>query len=459
MKTISVFDLFSIGIGPSSSHTVGPMRAAYDFIQHLVETNQLSKVARIQVELYGSLALTGFGHGTPTAIFGGLEGERPEIVDPSLLQTRKNFILSENSINLLKCHPIPFHYDEDLLMHANERLERHTNGMHFTVFDKSKKIIYDDYYYSIGGGFIVREEDFDDAQEQDVALPYPFRSADNLLAICSDRDLSIAEVTMANENMLRPEMETREGLLHIAKVMSESIHRGSHSKEKILPGVLKVTRRSPDLFRKLQKRGKPKSHRETTSLAWLNLYALAVAEENAAGGRVVTAPTNAAAGVFPAVLQYYFDFSENVTEQKIIDFLLTASAIGLLYKKGASIAGAEVGCQGEIGVASSMAAGAFTAAMGGTSAEIENAAEIAMEHHLGMTCDPVAGLVQIPCIERNAMGAIKALNASFLARIGEGKHFISLDRVIAVMLQTGKDMDSKYKETSLGGLAQSTVGC
>lgn len=459
MKTISVFDLFSIGIGPSSSHTVGPMRAAHDFIQRLIGMNQLLQVSRIQINLYGSLALTGFGHGTPAAIFAGLEGELPETVDPELIQERNKAIVLEKQINLFKQHPIAFDVEEDLVTHPNERLERHTNGLHLVVFNNVGKIIYEDYYYSIGGGFIVREEEFDQVQPEEVKLPYPFQSAKNLLSICHDRDLTIAEVKMANENMLRPSFETREGLLHIVKIMRDSIERGCHSQEKLLPGIIKTPRRAPALFQKLQTAGKPKSYRETSSLGWLNLYALAVAEENAAGGRVVTAPTNGAAGVIPAVLQYYCDFSENVTDQKIVDFLLTAGAIGLLYKKGASIAGAEVGCQGEIGVACSMAAGALTAALGGTPPQIENAAEIAMEHHLGMTCDPVAGLVQIPCIERNAMGAIKAINASFLARMGDGKHMISLDRVIAVMLQTGKDMDSRYKETSLGGLALSTIGC
>ncbi len=459
MKTISVFDLFSIGIGPSSSHTVGPMRAANDFIQRLIGVNQLSQVSRIQINLYGSLALTGFGHGTPAAIFAGLSGELPETVEPSHIEERNKAIVLEREINLFKQHPIPFDVEEDLVTHPTERLERHTNGMHFVVFNNLGKTIYEDYYYSIGGGFIVREEEFDEVQPEEIKLPYPFQSAKKLLSICQDRDLRIAEVKMSNENMIRPEFETREGILHIAQVMKESIERGCHSTEKILQGILKTSRRAPLLFQKLHAAGKPKSHRETASLAWMNLYALAVAEENAAGGRIVTAPTNGAAGVIPAVLQYYRDFSEGVIDEKIIEFLLTASAIGLLYKKGASIAGAEVGCQGEIGVASSMAAGALTAVLGGTPDQVENAAEIAMEHHLGMTCDPIAGLVQIPCIERNAMGAVKAVNASFLARMSDVRHMISLDRVIAVMLKTGQDMDSRYKETSLGGLAQSTVGC
>lgn len=461
MAEISIFDMFSVGIGPSSSHTVGPMRAAKDFVERLEAASLLQKVDKIEIHLYGSLALTGFGHGTPNAILGGLEGEAPETVDPVVLPQLKECILETKQINLLRRHQIQFDFTKELFLHPDIFLEKHSNAVEFKVYNK-REIINAQIYYSIGGGFILREGDEETEKQEEMTafdLPYPFQSANNLLSICENRDKTIAEICMANENMWRPEAVTRADLLKIVLYMRASIERGCLSKDEYLPGGLNVRRRAPELYEKLMKRGKPTSVKYSETMAWLNLYALAVGEENAAGGRIITAPTNGAAGVIPAVLQYYCDFYEDATEDRIVDFLLTAGTVGLLFKKGASIAGAEVGCQGEIGVASSMAAAGFAAALGSTPKQIENAAEIAMEHHLGMTCDPIGGLVQIPCIERNAMGAVKAVNAAHLARIGSGEHYVSLDKVRAVMLRTGHDMSEKYKETSLGGLAQNIVGC
>lgn len=453
--TISVFNLFSIGIGPSSSHTVGPMKAANAFVSAL----DLSSVAHVKVELFGSLAFTGKGHGTDGAILAGLEGQLPDSVDPDTIRPRMQSIMQEKKINLGGKKITPFHYDQDLVFNFKDVLPAHTNGMRFTAHDQNNQEIAVKIYYSIGGGFIMSEEDFGHTETaQDHPVPYPFATTKELLTHCEKNNLSIEEVMLANECSMRSLEEVRARLFKIAKVMRECIDKGCHSGG-ILPGGLNIKRRAPDILQKIQQKGRPKTHESTDSMSWLNLYAIAVNEENGAGSRVVTAPTNGAAGIIPAVLTYYLDFFPEATEDDIINFLLTAGAIAILYKKGASISGAEVGCQGEVGVACSMAAGAFTAVLGGTIHQVENAAEIAMEHHLGMTCDPIGGLVQIPCIERNAMGAVKAVNAARLALLGDGQHFVSLDKVIATMKQTGKDMMSIYKETSLGGLAANIPEC
>lgn len=455
--TISLFDLFSIGIGPSSSHTVGPMRAAKKFLDLLNAKNELPLTHQLKIELFGSLAYTGKGHGTDHAILMGLEGEAPDTINPNLIGTRVDNILQNKKINLLNQKIIPFENDYDLQFNFKELLPAHTNGMRFTAYNQYQEILFSKIFYSIGGGFIV-DEDQTAQSTADHVVPYPFASMRELLKQCEDHQLTISEIILANECSIRPLSEVRERLLKISSVMKECIYNGCHASG-ILPGGLNIKRRAPLLLQKLQEKGKPKSYESIDSMSWLNLYAIAVNEENAAGNRVVTAPTNGAAGIIPAILHYYLDFFGDAKEEDAINFLLTAGAIAILYKKGASISGAEVGCQGEVGAAASMAAGAMTAVLGGTIYQIENAAEIAMEHHLGMTCDPIGGLVQIPCIERNAMGAVKALNAARLALLGDGQHFVSLDRVIATMKQTGKDMMTIYKETSLGGLAANLPEC
>ncbi|MHB1949179.1 MAG: L-serine ammonia-lyase [Gammaproteobacteria bacterium] len=453
--TISVFNLFSIGIGPSSSHTVGPMKAAREF----VSTLDLPRTRRIKVELFGSLAFTGKGHGTDHAILLGLEGHAPDTIDADIIHPRAQEIMLQSQIRLNGSHLIPFHFNTDFVFNYKDLLPAHTNGMRFTAYDKDDQEIRAKIFYSIGGGFIIDEEEATKPHSSaEQPVPYPFATTKELLKHCEVNKLSIQEVMLANESSLRPEAEVKAGLLKIAQVMRDSIDKGCGTAG-ILPGGLNVKRRASELYRKLLEKGRPGSHEFTDSMAWLNLYAIAVNEENAAGHRVVTAPTNGAAGVIPAVLHYYLDFYPEAKQEDIIKFLLTAGAIAILYKKGASISGAEVGCQGEVGVACSMAAGAITAVLGGTIYQIENAAEIGMEHHLGMTCDPINGLVQIPCIERNAMGAVKALNAARLALLGDGEHYVSLDKVIATMKQTGKDMMSIYKETSLGGLAANIPEC
>ncbi len=455
--SISVFDLFSIGIGPSSSHTVGPMKAANAFIAD--NAHILDRVHCIRVELFGSLAFTGKGHGTDLAILLGLEGQAPDTVNPDIIKPRAKSIIESQKIKLAGSHDITFNYLSDFIYHFNDLLPFHTNGLRFSIFDNTEKLLNSAVYYSIGGGFILTEEEANHPQAQDLKdMPYPFASAKELLTLCKTNNLSIKELMFKNETSLRPETEVIAGLMDIASIMQNCIEKGCHT-EGILPGGLNVKRRAPGLFNKLQAKGKPSSHEHVDSLSWLNVYAMAVNEENAAGGRVVTAPTNGAAGIIPAVMHYYLTFYPNAKPEDAIDFLLIAGAIAILYKKGASISGAEVGCQGEVGVASSMAAAALTALLGGTIEQIENAAEIAMEHHLGMTCDPIGGLVQIPCIERNAMGSVKAVNAAYLALLGDGTHHVSLDKVIATMKQTGKDMMSIYKETSLGGLAANLPEC
>ncbi len=455
--TISVFNLFSIGIGPSSSHTVGPMKAARQFVEWLDKQHLLHQTARMTVELFGSLAFTGKGHGTDAAILSGLEGNAPDEVNPDTIAPRMQEIITRHQINLCQKHSITFDFNQDFLFNLKDLLPDHTNGMRFSAFDKTNKTLLSKIYYSIGGGFILEENQAIHAIPAEP-VPYPFSTTKELLDHCEKNQLTIKEIMLANESSLRPREEVVTRIMKIAEVMGECIQKGCAA-HGILPGGLLVKRRAPELLQKLQQKGRPHSHEYTDSMSWLNLYAIAVNEENAAGSRVVTAPTNGAAGIIPAVLHYYLDFYPAAKQEDILEFLLTAGAIAILYKKGASISGAEVGCQGEVGVACSMAAAALTAVLGGTIHQIENAAEIAMEHHLGMTCDPINGLVQIPCIERNAMGSVKAVNAARLALLGDGHHYVSLDKVIATMKQTGKDMMSIYKETSLGGLAANIPEC
>jgi L-serine dehydratase len=456
---ISVFNLFSIGIGPSSSHTVGPMRAAYQFILNIKKRELLSKVAFIKIDLYGSLALTGKGHGTDRAILLGLEGETPENIDPNEVGPRVDKIRHSETIFLAGIQKLPFYEKTQLLFHYDKKLPFHPNGIRFSIFDADSHELFSQVFYSVGGGFIVDHETASKNKhlgENTHKLPYPFKTANELLAICKEKKLKIYEVMLENEKSWRSEADVRTGLLNIWSIMKGCIQRGCHQ-EGILPGGLNVKRRAASLYHSLTNPKRIKGPAEV--MEWVSLWALAVNEENAAGGRVVTAPTNGAAGVIPSVLHYYETLCENASEEGVIKFMLSAGAIGLLYKEGASISAAEMGCMGEVGVACSMAAGGLTAAMGGSNEQIENAAEIGMEHNLGLTCDPVMGLVQIPCIERNTMGAIKAINASLLALQGDGTHRVSLDQVIATMRQTGIDMQTIYKETSLGGLAVNVPEC
>ena len=459
--SVSIFDLFKIGIGPSSSHTVGPMRAAARFISHwLDEEGRLDKAARIQCELFGSLALTGRGHGTDKAVLLGLEGHWPDRVDPDAISGILERIRSSGRIRLMGRHEIDFNEKADLKFNKRQKLPFHPNGMRFAAFDADGAELASREYYSVGGGFVVNHDEA--AEDRIVAdttpQPYGFSSGDELLALCDKHGITIARLMLENEKVWRSEDEIREGLLTIWRAMQGCVSRGLRSPGE-LPGGLRVSRRAPKLYEDLQQRSDEPVKDPLTQLDWVNLYALAVNEENAAGGRVVTAPTNGAAGIIPAVLHYYHDFCPAANEQGILDFLLTAGAIGILYKENASISGAEVGCQGEVGVACSMAAGGLTAALGGTIWQIENAAEIGMEHNLGLTCDPIGGLVQIPCIERNAMGSVKAINASRMAMRSDGKHRVSLDKVIKTMRDTGRDMRDKYKETSRGGLAVNVIEC
>lgn len=460
---ISVFDLFSIGIGPSSSHTVGPMLAANAFIDLLDERKLIELTCRVKIELYGSLALTGKGHGTDKAILNGLENKHPETVDPASMIPRMNEIISTQLLCLGGERIIPFHEANDFLFWQKEILPLHTNGMRFSAFDQDNTLIIEEIYYSIGGGFITTAANFTQDTLEGNSPPFPFSSAAELLTLCKKNQLTIAQLMFANEKTWRSSKEIEQGILGIAKIMDECIHRGCHHSG-ILPGGLHLKRRAPDLFEKLLGKDHQDTHtksifEQADIMNLLNLYAMAVNEENAAGGRIVTAPTNGAAGIIPAVLKYCQHAHDKMSEKDVFTYFLTAAAIGILYKKGASISGAEVGCQGEVGVASSMAAAGLTAVLGGSTEQIENAAEIAMEHHLGMTCDPVLGLVQIPCIERNAMGSVKAVNATRMALMGDGQHHISLDKVIKTMKQTGMDMQTIYKETSKGGLAVNLPEC
>ena len=458
---VSVFDLFKIGIGPSSSHTVGPMRAAARFVgRWLEEAGQLEQCARLRVELFGSLALTGRGHGSDKAVLMGLEGHWPDRIDPDLIPEALARIRGEKQLRLLGRHPIAFDEKSDLVFNKRQKLPFHSNGMRFIAFGADGRELAMREYYSVGGGFVVNQDEA--AEDRIVAdttpLPHPFHSGDELLATCAATGLSIAEVMLANERVWRPDEDTRKGLGAIWAAMQDCVARGIRHGG-VLPGGLKVPRRAPAMYQDLSSRPEAAMKDPLTVLDWVNLYALAVNEENAAGGRVVTAPTNGAAGIIPAVLHYYSRFCPGASERGVLDFLLTAGAIGILYKENASISGAEVGCQGEVGVACSMAAGGLTAALGGSVGQVENAAEIGMEHNLGLTCDPIGGLVQIPCIERNAMGAVKAINASRMALRGDGTHTVSLDKVIKTMRDTGRDMQEKYKETSRGGLAVNVIEC
>ena len=451
---ISVFDLFRIGIGPSSSHTIGPMIAARKFILSIEKSNQLKKVTRIKSEMYGSLGATGKAHGTPKAIILGLEGEQPEQVDATLITKRIEKIYSEGRINLLGKQTINYNREIDLKLYRRKSLPFHPNGMIFSAFDENGKELVQKTYYSVGGGFVVDDsnENGNYIAEDETVITYPYDSAAELLEYCKRESLKISDVMIKNESAWRPENKTREGLLSLWSVMQETVNNGIANKG-VLPGGLNVPRRANKLHQQLTKKSNKKSDDPLTILDWVTLYALATNEENAAGGRVVTAPTNGAAGIIPAVLHYYMRFVPKADDDGIVRFLLTAAAIGILYKKNASISGAEVGCQGEIGSACSMAAGALAEVLGGTPTQVENAAEIAMEHNLGLTCDPIGGLVQIPCIERNATASVKAIHAARMALQGDGTHFVSLDKVIRTMRKTGEDMHLRYKETARGGLA------
>ena len=458
---VSVFDLFKIGIGPSSSHTVGPMRAAARFVRRwLDEAGLLQRTARVQVELYGSLAMTGRGHGTDKAVLLGLEGHWPDAVDPDGIPAVLERIRGEKHLRMGGTHTIAFDEAQDLVFNKRQKLPYHVNGMRYSAFDAGGALLATRDYYSVGGGFVVNQDEA--AENRIVAdttpLPYPFHSGAELLAHCAREGKSIAQLMLANECAWRSEDQVHAGLQKLWQAMQDCVARGLRA-DGVLPGGLKVQRRAPQMARELRERPEAALRDPLTILDWVNLYALAVNEENAAGGRVVTAPTNGAAGIIPAVLHYYDRFVPGAGAQGTLNFLLTAGAIGILYKENASISGAEVGCQGEVGVACSMAAGGLAAAMGAAPAQVENAAEIGMEHNLGLTCDPIGGLVQIPCIERNAMGAGKAINAVRMAMRGDGTHFVSLDKVIKTMRDTGNDMKDKYKETSRGGLAVNVIEC
>ncbi len=459
MEHISVFDIFKIGIGPSSSHTVGPMRAARRFAERLREAGELERVARVKVELFGSLGFTGKGHGSDVAVMLGLEGEDPKTVEVDAVPTRVAAITSAQSLTLLGQRAVKFGADA-VTFHRREKLPLHPNGMRFTAFASDGSVVSERISYSVGGGFVVNQEGHPDtglATAGAATIPHPFSTGDDLLMLAEKHGLSISTLMLENEKASRSEDEVRSGVLELVAAMEACVKRGCE-REGVLPGGLKVKRRAAALHRRL--RSDPRAGTDPLIVMdWVNLWALAVNEENAAGGRVVTAPTNGAAGIIPAVLTYYRRHVPNADDDGAVRFLLTAAAIGALYKKNASISGAEVGCQGEVGVACSMAAGALVEVMGGTPEQVENAAEIGMEHNLGLTCDPIGGLVQVPCIERNAMGSVKAINAARLSLSGDGKHKVSLDKVIATMWQTGADMSSKYKETARGGLAVNIIEC
>ena len=470
---LSVLDLFSIGIGPSSSHTVGPMRAARRFTDSMGQHGVLERTARVHAELFGSLAATGVGHGSDTAVLLGLAGQDPETIDPDACTGLVEEIVTGGRLPLDGRHEIAFDRQADLTLHMRESLPGHPNGMRLTAYDDAGEQLHTRDYYSVGGGFVVTSDeleaeldatkDVNRADDGDTGEPYPFSTGAELAAHCHEAGLSIAELMLANEATRHDLDELRTQLLAIWAVMEECVHNGVSRTEPILPGGLQVRRRAPALREHLL---------QTTdrtdpmwAMEWVNLFALAVNEENASGGRIVTAPTNGAAGIIPAVMLYYMRFvlPEGATQQerddKVVEFLLTAAAIGILYKRNASISGAEVGCQGEVGSACSMAAGALCAVLGGTVDQVENAAEIGIEHNLGLTCDPVGGLVQVPCIERNAIASVKAINAARLALLGDGSHRVTLDQAITTMRDTGADMKSKYKETSRGGLAVNVIEC
>ncbi|WP_167040902.1 L-serine ammonia-lyase [Salinibacterium sp. ZJ454] len=455
---LSALDLYSIGIGPSSSHTVGPMRAARRFVHSLDECGLLELTSRVQAQLYGSLGATGRGHGSDKAVVLGLQGEDPETVDTADVDRRMADARDTGELRLAGTHRVCFAFEEDLVLHRHRSLPAHPNGMTFEAFDAAGESLSLRTYYSVGGGFVVDEHAVgaDRIVVDATPLPYPFTTSRELLAHCSTQRLSVAEIMMANECSWRPEAEVRARLLHLWSVMQDCVTAGCR-RPGILPGGLNVRRRAPALFDELAT--EEDSTDPLRAMEWVNLFALAVNEENASGGRVVTAPTNGAAGIIPAVLHYYTKFVPGADDDGVVRFLLTAAAIGILIKENASISGAEVGCQGEVGSACAMAAAGLCQVLDGTPAQVENAAEVGMEHNLGLTCDPIGGLVQIPCIERNAIASVKAINAARLALRGDGEHKVSLDKVIRTMRQTGADMKSKYKETSRGGLAVNVIEC
>jgi L-serine dehydratase len=453
---LSTFDLYSVGIGPSSSHTVGPMRAAKMFVEQLERVGRLGAVSRVRAELFGSLGATGHGHGSPTAVVLGLEGEDPQTVDIDGYEDRVGTVRRHGELLLAGKHCIPFAHETDLVLHRRKSLAGHPNGMTFQAFDQHGLPVLEQSFYSVGGGFVVDKDaaGADRVVLDETPVAYPFSTAAELLDHCTRSSLTISEVMLANERSWRTEGEVRTGLLNLWSVMQACVDRGC-STQGVLPGGLQVPRRAPSLHQELRR----SSGDPLQVMDWVNLFALAVNEENAAGGRVVTAPTNGAAGILPAVLHYYARFVPGADESGVVRFLLTAAAIGILFKENASISGAEVGCQGEVGSACSMAAGALCEVLGGTPAQVENAAEVGIEHNLGLTCDPVGGLVQIPCIERNALASVKAINAARLARNGNGEHKVSLDKAIKTMRDTGRDMKTKYKETARGGLAVNLIEC
>ncbi len=455
---ISVFDIFKIGIGPSSSHTVGPMKASNMFCRSLIESQLLEKTSSITVELFGSLGQTGKGHGTGKAIILGLCGYQPESVPIDIIEKTLKDIEVSKTLMLSGQKEVAFPNQGAIVFHRRKTLPKHANGMTITARCDGSDVLVKT-YYSIGGGFVVEDEHFEEMKRIELSkttnVPFPFSSATELLKQCEDNNFRISSLILKNEMVLASESSIRQQLIQIWSAMQECVERGINT-EGILPGGLKVKRRAQGLYRRLQNE---KNHDPMQVMDWVNLYALAVNEENADGGRVVTAPTNGAAGIIPAVMCYFNKFIREMDDDTACRFLLTAAAIGILYKKNASISGAEVGCQGEVGVACSMAAGALTEILGGNVQTVENAAEIGMEHNLGLTCDPVGGLVQVPCIERNAMGAVKAINASRLALRGDGNQKVSLDKVIKTMWDTGNDMKTKYKETARGGLAVNIIEC
>ena len=483
----SVLDMFTIGVGPSSSHTVGPMRAAREFAVALDRDGLLPRVDRVCATLYGSLSLTGIGHGTDRAVMAGLEGNLPDDVDTEYMLRIRQTSELDHTINLAGRRRVPFRYETDMVFEQWKRMAAHPNGMRFVAYDATGAVLDEQVWYSIGGGFVRRghpddpligihdRPSDDDVLADDQAAsdgdmdgaPYPFSSCAELVGLCDAHHLSIAELVWANEVAQSSENEVRDRIDRIWRVMRDCVQHGCTSDKRVLPGGLDVPRRAPKMYARLasnadvltRDRRRIDAVLESSDAAWVNLFALAVSEENAGGGRVVTAPTNGAAGIIPAVLHYYWHFVDNASERGVADFLLTAGAVGYLFKRNASISGAEVGCQGEVGVACSMAAAGLAAVMGGNPAQVENAAEIGIEHNLGLTCDPVGGLVQIPCIERNAMAANTAINAVRMAMLGDGSHIVTLDQAILTMKQTGEDMMSKYKETSKGGLAVNVVEC
>ena len=455
---VSAFDLFKVGIGPSSSHTVGPMRAAFLFVSRLDREFALEEVHGIRAELFGSLGATGHGHGSVKAVVLGFQGERPDEVDPVAADPAVQEVRATGRLKILGRQEVPFSVDDDIVLHRRKRLEFHSNAMRFSALDAAGEVITEREYYSVGGGFVL-DEDHTGASRivaDATAVRYPFSSGAELLAHCRETGLPISGVMLANELSWRTEEEVRAGLLHIWAVMQECIARGCQT-DGVLPGGLKVRRRAARLLQDLE--ATADADDPLRGMDWVTLYALAVNEENAAGGRVVTAPTNGAAGIIPAVLLYAVRFLPGIGDDEVVRFLLTAAAVGLLFKENASISGAEVGCQGEVGSACSMAAGGLAEIIGGTPEQAENAAEIGIEHNLGLTCDPVGGLVQIPCIERNAVASVKAITAARMAVRGDGQHHVSLDKAIKTMRETGADMKDKYKETARGGLALNVIEC